>query len=620
MSKTAEFIKFLSILVLCILMLGMLWFFIPKIAELSVSKPEQNPQMVTYDQSSSAGLGEQLSQKIKTTLEKVSGIGTVSASVIADVIQGEESVEQNTLLPRSAVIKEQTKQQDISGDVQLTEETAIYDYSFETKHQTHNTHHIRKLAITVLVDGYVTQTSNGGTLYQPRSSIELASYRALVKSLTGFDSERGDTLELINLPFIKQKDNTIFGFDKALVVQSVLLALFFILCVLMMIRFILPMIFILLQPAPIKQTYTVSNSPIDGTIPTGKSDIIKNVFKYKPSVAVSVVRNWVYSKTDTSFSGLQKAAGLLLALGEDYIKPVFLKLKNEEVTQISRTMAELGCVKGAVVQEVFDDFLKVLNGTADLCADANYVKDLVETVLPEDNKAAVIEGIASPVQGKTIWEKLEKTDAAKLAEALSEEYPQTIAVILFHLSNEKAGAVLNHFPESLTMDILMRLTALKEVDAQTLSGVEKGLETRLRRLYAGQRSKNGKEKAAGIISLMERKTDILNTLFERSPELAGQLSAGVIMFEDIADWDDKSIRTLLEKTERNVVICALKGASDKMKEAFSRNMSPAVWGGILKETNKLSAVKVKDIDMAQNTLVRTAQELIEQKKIILNDR
>ena len=146
------------------------------------------------------------------------------------------------------------------------------------------------------------------------------------------------------------------------------------------------------------------------------------------------------------------------------------------------------------------------------------------------------------------------------------------------------------------------------------------METRLRRLYAGQRSKNGKEKAAGIISLMERKTDILNTLFERSPELAGQLSAGVIMFEDIADWDDKSIRTLLEKTERNVVICALKGASDKMKEAFSRNMSPAVWGGILKETNKLSAVKVKDIDMAQNTLVRTAQELIEQKKIILNDR
>lgn len=617
MSKTAEFIKLLSVLVLCLLVLGMLWFFIPKIAELSVAQPEQNPQISVYDQSSSAGFGEKLSQKIKETLEKVSGKGTVSASVIADVIQGEENIQKNTILPHSGVIKEMVHQTDTAGVGQRDEEKAVYDYSFETKSQTHNMQRIRKLAVTVLIDGYVTQTATGGTLYQPRSNIEMTSYRVLVESLIGYTPERGDTLELINLPFVKQPDNLLFGFDRALVVQSVLLALFFLLCMLILVRFILPMIYVLLQPVPVQQHYVPSSNPIDGTIPAGKSDVIKNVFKYKLSSAVSVVRGWIYAQTDGALNGVQKAAVLLLALGEEYIKPVFLRLRDEEVTKVSRTMAELGCVKGAVVQTVFDDFLTALNGMGDICSDKEYIHDLMESVLPEKNKQVVMDDIELPVHGKNIWEKLEQTDAAKLAEALGEEYPQTIAVVLYHLSNEKAGAILNHFSESLTMDVLMRLTALKEVDAETLSGVEKGLESRLKSLYAGKSPKGGKEKAAGIISLMDRKADILNTLFERSPELADQLSAGVIMFENIADWDDKSIRTLLEKADRSVVVCALKGASDKMKEAFSRNMSPAVWGGILKETNKLSAIKVKEIDAAQNVLVRMAQELIEQRKIVI---
>ena len=140
-----------------------------------------------------------------------------------------------------------------------------------------------------------------------------------------------------------------------------------------------------------------------------------------------------------------------------------------------------------------------------------------------------------------------------------------------------------------------------------------GLEDRLQALHTSKSTKSGKEKAAGIISLMDTKTDILNSLFERSPELAGQLSSKVIMFEDIAGWDDNAIRSLLEKADRQTVIYALKGASEKMKEACSRNMSPAVWGGILKETNKLTSVRLKEIDAAQHALVRLAQELTEQK-------
>ena len=621
MSKTAEFIKLLSVLVLSILILGMLSFFVPKIADLSVDKPVVNPDLSVYETASSAGLGEQLSQKIKQTLEKISGPDTVSASVIADVVQGEETVQKSTLLPRTAVVKEHARQYDTAEGATLSEEKAIYEYSSEIKHQTQNTYHVRKLAITVLVDGYATQTPNGHTLYQPRSEIEMASYRSLVKSLVGFSAERGDTLELINLPFIKPTDDKIFGFERSLVVQSVLLTLFFILSVLILIRFVFPMIYMLLQPVPqcvSGISYTSAVHTDNQMEMNGKKSVIQNLFAYKQTQVISAIRKWLYAPMpDSGLGGVQKTAILLLALGEEYIKPIFLKLKNEEVVEISRTMAELGCVRGEMVQEIFEDFLSCFHQKGDLCVDTDYVESLMENVLPDTKKSSIMEQIHAPVVGKTIWEKLEHTDTSKLASALSGEYPQTIAVVLYHLSNEKASDVLECFSESLTMDVLMRLTALKNIDEQTLSGVEQGLDEKLKALHTAPQI-GGKEKAAGIISLMDRKTDILNTLFERSPELAGQLSAGVIMFEDIADWDDKSIRTLLEKMERQVVIYALKGASDKLKEAFSRNMSPAVWGGVLKEINKLSSIKVKDIDTAQHTLVRTAQELIQQKKIIIS--
>lgn len=617
MAKTAEFIKLLSVLILSALILGALAFFVPKIMALS-EKTTQN-QTLSYPQTSSAGYGENLSKRIVEMLEKVAGAGTVQAYVVADISQDEENIEHNTVLSDSGVIKEHSKQFSSLAPRGLIEEKAVFDYSTKRRIQNKNTTFIRKQAITVLIDGYTT-TTDGGTLYHPRSQNDLATYRVLVESLTDFTPERGDTLALVNLPFVSKSDDLFLGMNKTLVIQSVLLTLFFILTVLILIRFIIPMIYALLQPTPITSSHIVQApvacEPFDGPVNGSKREIIKNVFKYKHGEALSVINRWLYGDTasDNTLSGLQKTAVLLLAIGEEYIKSTFLKLKSEEVIDISRTMAELGCIKGETVQMVFDAFLETLNGSGTVCGNADYINHLVDTLLPNEQKQTVLKNMPSTSHGKNIWEKLEQMPTDKLAGILTEEYPQTIAVILYHLSNEKAGAVLDCFSESLTMDVLMRLTALQNVDSQILSGVEKGLEDRLQMIHTSKNTKSGKEKAAGIISLMDTKTDILNSLFERSPELAGQLSSKVIMFEDIAGWDDASVRTLLEKADRQTVIYALKGASEKMKETFSRNMSPAVWGSILKETNKLASVRLKEIDTAQHTLVRLAQELTEQKK------
>lgn len=620
-SKTAEFIKLLSVLLLCVLILGMVGYFIPSIAALSALPENPVPVTSTIPTPNSTPIpyAVNLANSIQTTLEKITGPDTIKAAVHVEIQQQQETIKTDLILPDTAVVKEIVTTP-TTPDHQTPTEKTVYDFSFETHTRQNTMDFIKHQSITVLIDGILVK-DKGSVIYQPRSGTEIETYTSLIKSLSGFNADRGDRIEVVNVPFATPKINTIFGFNQVIFVQSVLLALFFILCVLVLVRFILPLIYILIQPTPV--TYAplpLQNTPseqIIGSVPLSKSQLIRQLFIQTPDSALLLLKQWLYQQNtpQNALSGIQKAAILLLALGEETIKSIFLKLPSEAVCEISRTMASLGTIQSETVQAVFDSFLAMQTGASDLNASPAYVNQVLSTTLPQEKAADLLKEINSPVSGKTVWEKLEKTDPVLLAQSLITEYPQTIAVILYHLSNEQAGAILNQFPESLTMDVLMRLTALQTIDTETLDQVEKGLSQQLQNLFSDKSPKSGKEKASDIISLMEKKTDILNTLFERSPDMARQISAGVLSFEDIVRWNDMSIRTLLEKADRTTVVYALKGASDQLKNAFSRNMSPAVWGSILKETNKLTAVKLKDIDTAQHALVKLAQDLTQQKKI-----
>lgn len=617
MSKTAEFVKLLSVIILSIVLLGMVGYFIPQIAKLSVAPLTPVPALQTSAFNGTSPEGQRLAATIGSALEKITGPGKINVTVALETQKIQEILTQDTLLPDSAVVKETSTNTTLTDTQDIQKIT--YDFSTETRTVQNNAEQIKRQSITVLIDG----TDMGKkSIYEPRTRTEMATYTGLVKAIAGFDEARGDTLEIINMPFMASSSNTIFGFDRVLFVQSVLLALFFALCILIIIRFILPMIYLLMQPATAIYTpLPLQNTPseqIVGTIPLSKSQLIRQMFIQTPDNAVLLLNRWIFQQNVQTgeLSGLQKAAILLLALGEETIKSVFLKLPESAMCDISRTMASLGTIQSQTVQSVFDAFLKMSTGEADLTPTQNYVNHMLANALPTEKADALLKEINLPVGGKNVWEKLEKVDAKILADTLQSEYPQTIAVILYHLSNEQAGAVLNHFSESLTMDVLMRLTALQSVEETTLKQVEKGLEQHLQSLF-GNTPKSGKEKASDILSLMDKKTDILNTLFERSPDMARQISAGILSFEDIAKWPDSAIRTLLEHADRPVVVVALKGSSDVIKNAFARNMSPAVWGSVLKETNKMGAVKVKDIDAALHTLVKLAQELTRQKKLTL---
>lgn len=598
------------------MLLGMLGYFIPQIAALSATPTTPVSALQTPAFSGTTPEAERLAVTIGSTLEKITGPHKVKVTAAMETQKIQETRAVDTLLPDTAVIKE-TVTNGMESNAPDTLKT-VYDFSTETHTWQNSADQIKRQSITVLIDG----TTDNNSLYEPRSANEIATYTALVKSIAGFDAARGDTLEIINVPFVSTSQDTLFGFNRVLFIQSILLAFFFVLCVLIIVRFIMPMIYVLMQPTP--ATYVplpLQNTPsnqIMGAIPLSKSQTIRQFFKTAPESALLSLNRWLYQQTPASgdLTGLQKAAILLLALGEETIKSVFLKLPETAVCDISRTMASLGTIQGQTVQAVFDSFLEMQTGAGELNASPAYVNQVLEISLPRDKATQLLKEINLPVSGKNVWEKLEKVDAQTLASTLSGEYPQTIAIILYHLSNEQAGAVLTLFPESLTMDVLMRLTALQPVESETLKQVEKGLEQQLFHLF-GNAPKSGREKVSDILSLMDKKTDILNTLFERSPDMARQISVGVLSFEDITQWPDRAIRTLLEQADRPVVVVALKGASDALKNAFSRNMSPAVWGGILKETNKLGALKLKEIDTAQYTLVKLAQELIRQKKITL---
>ena len=169
--------------------------------------------------------------------------------------------------------------------------------------------------------------------------------------------------------------------------------------------------------------------------------------------------------------------------------------------------------------------------------------------------------------------------------------------------------------------MIQQLSQTGRRDPDTLNAIEKTLEKRLHTAYTQHPSKTGSEKLSDILSLMDKKTedDFLSSLYQSAPQTAQHISDHIMSFEHLADWDDTAIQTLLKAAPKETVVLALKGASDNIKDAFSRNMAPRIWADLTKEIAQLGAVRINQIDAAQLDLLKLAQDLKAAHKITIKD-
>jgi flagellar motor switch protein FliG len=322
-----------------------------------------------------------------------------------------------------------------------------------------------------------------------------------------------------------------------------------------------------------------------------------------------------------SLTGAERAAVIMLSLGEEHSEQIWKMMDEEEVKEVSQVMSTLGSVSSNVVEKLLVDFVSQMSGTGSLMGSYESTERLIARFMPQEKVSQIMEEIRGPA-GRTMWDKLANVNETVLANYLKNEYPQTVAVVLSKIKPEHAARVLGALPEEFAMEVVQRMLRMESVQKDILDKVEKTLRVEFMSNLARTAKRDSHEHMAEIFNNFDRQTEgrFLTALEERSRDSAERIKALMFTFEDLSKLDPGSIQTLLRNVEKDKLGLALKGATDSLRDVFFSNMSERA-GKILREDMEaMGPVRLKDVDEAQMRMVNIAKDLANKGEIMIANK
>ncbi len=318
--------------------------------------------------------------------------------------------------------------------------------------------------------------------------------------------------------------------------------------------------------------------------------------------------------------GPDKAAALMLALGEEYGRPIWDMLDEEEVKELSNAMSSLGRIDAKVVEELFLVFASQISSVGSLTGSFDNTERLLTRVLPEDRVNQIMEEIRGPA-GRTMWDKLGNVNESVLANYLKNEYPQTVAVVLSKIKAEHASRVLANLPDEFAMEVIMRMLRMESVQKDILDKVEQTLRIEFMNNLARTTRRDSHEVIAEIFNYLDRnaETRFLSALEDRNRDSAERIRALMFTFEDLIKLDPGGVQTLLRGVDKSKLAIAMKGSSESLRDLFFTNMSERAAKILREDMDALGPVRLRDVDEAQMEIVNLAKDLAESGEIVLSD-
>jgi flagellar motor switch protein FliG len=316
----------------------------------------------------------------------------------------------------------------------------------------------------------------------------------------------------------------------------------------------------------------------------------------------------------------QKAAALMLALGEEHAARLFARMHEDEIRDLSIAMATLGTVSSATIEELCIDFAEQLGQAGSLTGSFESTERLLLKTLPPDRVAQIMEEIRGPA-GRTMWDKLGNVSEAVLANYLKNEYPQTVAVVLTKIKADHAARVLSLLPEGFAMEVVMRMLRMETVQKEALEGVERTLKMEFMSNLARAARRDAHEMMAEIFNNLDRQAEarILGALEERNRDSAERIRGLMFTFEDLQRVDGIGLQALLRAVEKDKLALALKGASENLRELFMKNLTERAAKLLRDDIAALGPVRLRDVDEAQAMIVAAAKDMAAQGTITLQD-
>ena len=318
--------------------------------------------------------------------------------------------------------------------------------------------------------------------------------------------------------------------------------------------------------------------------------------------------------------GLERAAILLMSLGEEEAAEVFKHLVPKEVQRLGETIARMKSVTRERVEGVFANFEEVTASECMLVADNDeYVKSVLRKALGDDKANLLIDRI---LQGNDVSgiESLKWMDAQSVAELLRNEHPQIVAALLVHLEFDQAASVLKLFTERQRNEVMVRIATLDGIQPAALRDLNDVMGNVLAGGGRGKKSTMGGAKAAAeILNMMGSavETSVLDFVREADNDLAQKIMDNMFTFDDVEKIDDKGIQALMKEVQSESLVIALKGATPALRDKIFKNMSSRAAETLKEDLDSRGPVRLSEVEAEQKELLKIVRRLVDEGQIVL---
>ncbi len=322
-------------------------------------------------------------------------------------------------------------------------------------------------------------------------------------------------------------------------------------------------------------------------------------------------------------AGTQRAAILLMSLGEQDAANVLKQLDARDVQRLGIAMAELKEVSRDQMTSVLDKFIGVVDGKANIASGSqDYVRRVLTQAVGKQKADLLLDRVSSGQTGQGI-EALKWMDSKAVAQIISAEHPQIGAIVLSHLQPEQSAGILPLLSEEMRTDVLMRIASLNEVPQSALTELDQLVEKQANVAPpATLRRIGGARTVANILNAMERDKsgEELGKIEKADGEMHGRIKDLLFIFDNLLDVDDRGIQALLREVSSDTLAVALRGAEPEVQEKILRNMSKRAAEILKDDMEARGPVKLTDVEAAQKEIVVIAQRLAEEGTISLGGK
>jgi len=321
-----------------------------------------------------------------------------------------------------------------------------------------------------------------------------------------------------------------------------------------------------------------------------------------------------------TLTGLNKAAVLLMCLGEEASAKIFEELSDEEIGLVTRTIATIDHIPEDVKDKVFASFTEAERIFAGLFIKGNeFAKKAISGLERGTRTDMLLEQFISGTETRPL-ETISRMQPTMVAGLLEKEHPQTISLVLSTQHVVHASEILSHLPEEMRADVVYRIAMIGKVSPEVLTKIEDALHREIGQVGTKQQSQvGGIDKVVDILNNLKDSmdADILDDIEENDPDMVEEIRKRMFTFENLTALDGRSLQMILREVNNDSLTMALKTASDEMQEKVFANMSARAADMIRDDLEAMGPVRLSEVEAMQQSIVKIAMKLEEEGKLVL---